>query len=138
MSWQSAYPIAALAGSILSACTQAGNGAAAADLTGVGWKITDIAGRSLLVGSTATLQFDNEGRAGGNSSCNSYGVGYQISGRRITFEQPFSTMMACEPALMEQERALFELLPQIRNFDIGHDGALVLIAEDGRTIIGRR
>ncbi|TDQ78792.1 heat shock protein HslJ [Dongia mobilis] len=138
MSRQSACLITALAGCLLSACTNAADDAAADALTGAEWRITEIAGQSVLESSTATLRFDSDGRAGGRGPCNTYGAGYQISGARITFEAPFSTTMACDPALMEQERALFDLLSQIRSFGIGDDGVLVLTAEDGRTIIGHR
>jgi heat shock protein HslJ len=107
-------------------------------LLGPDWVIEDIGGRGILDNSMVTLRFEEGGRSGGKGSCNTYGVGYQIDGEKITFEQPFSTMMACAEALMNQERALFDLLPQITRFDIADDGALVLSTTDGRTITARR
>lgn len=122
----------------LAACAHSATTPSAADLQGAEWVVADIAGAALVDKSRVTLNFDAEGRSGGTGSCNTYGAGYQIEGSKITFEQPFSTMMACEPALMDQERRYFDLLPQIRAFDIADDGALVLSTEDGRTIVARR
>ena len=122
----------------LAACAHGGGAPSAADLQGAEWVVADIAGGGIVANSRVTLNFDAEGRSGGMGSCNTYGAGYQIEGDKITFEQPFSTMMACEPALMEQERRYFDLLPQIRRFNIADDGALILSAEDGRKIIARR
>lgn len=122
----------------LAACAHAGGAPSAADLQGTEWVAAEIAGSGVVDNSRVTLNFDAEGRSGGMGSCNTYGAGYQVEGSKITFEQPFSTMMACEPELMDQERRYFDLLPQIRTFDIADDGALILSTEDGRKIIARR
>jgi heat shock protein HslJ len=123
---------------LLAACAHSGAGPSAADLQGAEWVIEHIAGGGIIDNSRVTLNFDTEGRSGGMGSCNTYGAGYNIEGSKITFEQPFSTMMACAPALMEQERRYFDLLPEIRRFAIADDGALILSTEDGRTITARR
>lgn len=122
---------------VLAACAGAGAPKASA-LLGPEWVIEDIGGRGIVDNSVATLRFEEGGRSGGKGSCNTYGAGYQVDGEKITFEQPFSTMMACEEALMNQERALFDLLPLVTRFDIADDGALILSTADGRTITARR
>lgn len=132
------WPLIGLSCSFLAACAQGNAALDATALTGPEWVVEDIAGRGIIDNSRVTLNFDAEGRAGGTGSCNTYGAGYRTEGSRITFEQPFSTMMACAEALMNQERGFFDLLPQIRRFDIADDGALILATEDGRTIIARR
>lgn len=121
----------------VGACAQGGGDPSAA-LRGPEWVVEDIAGRGIVDESRVTLNFEADGSSGGKGSCNTYGAGYTTDGNKIAFEQPFSTMMACAEALMNQERAFFDLLPLIRRFDIAVDGALVLTAEDGRTITARR
>lgn len=128
----------ALSGLALGACAQGGGDAPASALLGPEWVVEDIAGRGIVDNSRVTLSFEAEGRSGGKGSCNTYGAGYRAEGNKITFEQPFSTMMACAEALMNQEHAFFDLLPVIRRFDIADDGALILSTEDGRTITARR
>ena len=46
--------------------------------------------------------------------------------------------MACEPAVMQQESLFLDVLRNVRAFDFRDDGALVLRAGDGRTIVARR
>lgn len=121
-----------------SACAQGAGGAPASALLGPEWVVEDIAGRGIIDNSRVTLNFEAEGRSGGKGSCNTYGAGYQTDANKITFESPFSTMMACAEALMNQERVFFDLLPEIKRFDIADDGALILSTEDGRTITARR
>jgi len=47
-------------------------------------------------------------------------------------------MMACAPALMQQERLFLDLLAQVRHCTLDATGAPVLHAADGRTISARR
>ena len=107
-------------------------------LRGAEWVVEDVAGRGVVDRSRATLSFSADGRVAGRGSCNRYTAGYSISGEGLTISKPASTMMACEPALMQQEQLFFELLGQVRRFTIDQSGALVLHAADGRTIAARR
>jgi heat shock protein HslJ len=47
-------------------------------------------------------------------------------------------MMACAPALMRQEDLFLDILKNVRGFELGPDGALILRAGDGRTVTARR
>jgi heat shock protein HslJ len=47
-------------------------------------------------------------------------------------------MMACPPALMQQEARFLEVLRNVRRFDVSANGALVLQTGDRRTITARR
>jgi heat shock protein HslJ len=47
-------------------------------------------------------------------------------------------MMACAPALMEQERRFFDALSALRRVEIAPDGALVLLDDDGPKLRARR
>ena len=122
------------AGRTLNGC----GGDPATLLRGAEWVVEDLAGRGVIDRSRATLAFDANGRVSGRGSCNRYTASYALTGEGLTIAKPASTMMACAPALMQQERLFFDLLAQVRRFSIDASGALVLHAGDGRTIAARR
>ncbi|MBA3877939.1 MAG: hypothetical protein C0498_13640 [Anaerolinea sp.] len=70
---------------------------------------TGLEGRPLVAGSTVRLTFQ-AGQIGANAGCNSMGGPYRIEGDRLIADELATTEMACEPALMEQDRWLAELL----------------------------
>lgn len=107
-------------------------------LQGAEWTVTDIAGKGLVGGSRATLNFGRDGRVYGRSSCNNYTAEYSVTGEGLSVSKAAGTMMACEPALMQQEGVFLDVLRNIRSFDFRDDGALVLRTADGRTIVARR
>ena len=53
--------------------------------------------------------------AGGNASCNTYSGKYKVTGSSLTFEQMMSTMMACEPAINEQEQSYLKALGETKS-----------------------
>jgi len=107
-------------------------------LQGAEWTVTDIAGKGLVGGSRATLNFGADGRVYGRSSCNNYTAAYSVTGEGLAVSKAAGTMMACEPSLMQQEGLFLGVLQNVRAFDFRGDGALVLRAADGRTIVARR
>jgi heat shock protein HslJ len=107
-------------------------------LQGGQWTVTDIAGKGLVDRSRATLNFGREGRVYGTGSCNNYTAEYTLTGEGLTVAKTAGTMMACEPAVMQQESVFLDVLRNVRSFDFRDDGALVLRAGDGRTIVARR
>lgn len=102
------------------------------------WLIEEVDGRGLVAGSRPTLQFDAEGRIGGHGSCNSYGGEYALSGEGLGIRDVFSTMMACDDPLMQQEQGIFAILQAVVRFELSADGALLLHAHDGRSLMARR
>jgi heat shock protein HslJ len=74
----------------------------------------------------------------GTGSCNNYTAEYTLTGEGLTVAKTAGTMMACEPAVMQQESVFLDVLRNVRSFDFRDDGALVLRAGDGRTIVARR
>ncbi len=122
------------AGRTLTGC----GGDPATLLRGAEWVVEDLAGRGIVGGSRATLAFDADGRISGRGSCNRYTATYALNGEGLAIAKPASTMMACAPALMQQEQLFLDLLAQVRRFSIDASGALVLYAGDGRTITARR
>ena len=89
-----------------------------AQITGVTWVADNIGGTPALPDSEVTLIFNPDGRSGGKGGCNTYGAGYKRNGDALTFEQAMSTQMFCAPdALMAQEHAYLDLLPQVVGFE---------------------
>lgn len=110
----------------------------AALLQGGEWVVEDLRGGGIVDRSRITLNFGTDGRVGGAASCNRYTAAYALSGEGLTISKAAATMMACAPALMQQERLFLDLLAQVRHFTLDATGALVLHAADGRTISARR
>lgn len=123
-----------LGGRKLSGC----GGDPATLLQGAEWTVTGIAGKGLVERSRATVNFGRDGRVYGRSSCNNYTAEYTLTGEGLTVGKAGGTMMACDPATMQQERLFLDVLRDVRGFDFRDDGALVLRAGDGRTIVARR
>ena len=110
----------------------------AALLQGREWVVEDINGKGIIDRSRATLNFGPDGRVSGRSSCNNYTAQYSLTGEGLTVSKAAGTMMACEPALMQQESLFLDALQNVRRFDLGPDGALILQTDDRRTITARR
>lgn len=102
------------------------------------WVAADIGGRPPLAGSRVTLAFGEDGRLAGSGSCNRYMAVFKLSGEGLSIGQAASTMMACEPKLMEQERRFLDILQQVQRFEISAAGELALIDARGRRITARR
>jgi heat shock protein HslJ len=80
-------------------------------------------GRALVTGSRVRLTFQG-GTIGAAAGCNSMSGGYVIDGDRLVVRQLATTEMACEPALMDQDRWLAALL----------DGATIALVGDTLTL----
>lgn len=69
--------------------------------------------QSVVEGSEATAEFDDEGRVTGSSGCNRYMGPYTVDGETIEVGDLAGTRMACEdPALTEQEELFLAALEQ--------------------------
>jgi heat shock protein HslJ/uncharacterized lipoprotein YbaY len=121
-------------GETLSGC----GGLPAALLQGGEWVVEDIGGKGIVDNSRATLKFGADGSVTGRGSCNTYGATWKLSGEGLTVTEGRSTLMACSPALDNQEREFMRLLAAANRFDITDDGALLLVAGSGETITARR
>lgn len=107
-------------------------------LQGPEWVVEDIGGGGIIDRSRVTLNFGADGRLWGRASCNTYQGDYSLTGESLTLAPSATTMMACAPALMDQERKVLDLLARIRTFEVDPTGALILKADDGRTLLARR
>jgi putative lipoprotein len=95
------------------------------------WLAEDIRGGGVMDYLQTVLVIGADGSVGGSGGCNTMGGSAEIRGDRIRFGQIVSTMMACAPAAMNQERKFFDALKDVRSWRI--DGPRrKLILSDGR------
>lgn len=107
-------------------------------LQGAEWVVEGINGTGIIDSSRVTLNFSADRRISGRASCNTYTGAYTLTGETLTISKTGVTMMACAPALMRQEDLFLDILKNVRGFELGPDGALILRAGDGRTVTARR
>jgi putative lipoprotein len=76
----------------------------------------------VVADTTVTLEFDNEGQAGGTGGCNSFGAAYEVQGDQVAFSDITSTLIACEAAgVMDQESRYFQALQTAGRFNLEGD-----------------
>lgn len=103
-----------------------------ASVKDVWWRAEDIGGRGIIDNSEVTLMLGSDGKIGGRSGCNGYSANYQITGDAIKVFPPMvGTMMACPPALMNQEQAYRKLVENAASFSLSQEGWLILKSADG-------
>jgi len=116
---------------LLTACASSGSNQ---ELTGGIWLLTELNGAEPIAGTTLTAEFDEDGRVGGSSGCNSYNTTYILDGNKLTFgEQVASTMMACPDPIMKQEGEFHQALADTATYEI-KDDELVLSDSSGNEI----
>ncbi|MFD2738710.1 META domain-containing protein [Sulfitobacter aestuarii] len=126
-------------GAGLAACESEAPGVdLSTELTGAEWVIEDIAAGGVIDNSQPSLLFQEDGSLAGSTGCNRILGQYALDGQTLTIEPAGTTMMACPPALMNQERKLLDLLPMITTAQIDETGALRLGGAEGIAITARR
>jgi heat shock protein HslJ len=96
------------------------------ELTLNGQKVDIPAGQQNI-----TLQFEDGGKANGNSGCNDFGTDYKAGkDGKLSFGQITSTLMACDN--MQQESAYLDALSKVQQFKV-EGGKLTLSSADGQT-----
>jgi putative lipoprotein len=103
-------------------------------LVGPVWIAEDIGGRGVVDRSRTSLSFDADGRASGLGGCNRFTGSYTLQGDRLRFGPMAGTMMACPPALAEQEQRLHAAFAAVRGWRIDN-GLLHLTDQAGATLI---
>ena len=126
-------PVLTLTVLIVLTLTACATGAMEPKLEGTNWELVKIDEQLPLADTSITLKLE-EGQAGGNAGCNSYGGAYEIDGDTLKLEDLMSTMMYCQAeGVMDQETAYLFFLSQVRSYAI-IDGALYLSQADGRQL----
>jgi len=98
------------------------------------WQVEWLGERPLIDNSHLTLVLAEEGRAYGDAGCNRWLSHYELQGALLRFSTPASTMMACPPALMEQEQRFLHMLDNIRYWKFSANGQLQLWTDEGQSI----
>lgn len=93
-----------------------------ASLAETSWILTSLNGASPVVGTTISLEFVDETKAGGSSGCNSYSTTYAVDGIRISFGQTAGTLKACLPPVMDQEQSYLQALADAAFFEVTEQG----------------
>jgi len=82
-------------------------------------------GKEESVNTKAFIRFDKEkGSAGGNGSCNSFGITAAINGNEVSFKNIFSTKMYCEQ-VQSIENKFLGSLEKVTRYEI-KDKSLLL------------
>jgi heat shock protein HslJ len=114
--------------------TACASSATSQDLTEGIWLLTELNGAEPIAGTTLTAEFDQDGRVGGSSGCNSYNTTYVVDGKKLTFgEQIASTMMACPDPIMKQEGEFHQVLADTATYEIKGD-ELILSDSSGNEV----
>ena len=106
---------------------------AAPPLVGPDWVAEDIGGRGVVDRVRSTIALGADGRISGSGGCNRIAGSYSLAGETIGFGQMISSMMACAPAVGEQEQRFLRALARTKRWRITPEGWLLLLdAEGGR------
>jgi heat shock protein HslJ len=88
---------------------------------------------AVLEGTTITLKFGADGRAGGSGGCNSYGGEYREQGGSLSFSRIVSTKRAClDESANRQEQRYFAALESASRFSLA-DTRLTIFHGGGRS-----
>jgi heat shock protein HslJ len=99
---------------------------AQADLTGTRWQLDS--------NPAITLEFSEDGRAGGSGGCNTYGSGYTVDGTSITFSMIVSTLIACAEDVMTAESDYFAALETATGYELSYT-QLIITLSDGEALV---
>ena len=103
------------------------------DLVGTEWLLEDNGGRGVLDNAQATLSFLPDGRVAGRGSCNRFTGQVTIEGAKIAFGPLATTMMACPPAVMDQEQKYLAALQAAERYEVSGAGPWLYIHGAGST-----
>ena len=99
--------------------------AAPSGIWNTAWRLTDLAGSGVIGDAEATLEFPEEGRAVGRSTCNRFFAIVAVSGESMRFSGIGSTRMACAEPLSSQETKYFKALESAERFTIEGDSLVI-------------
>jgi heat shock protein HslJ len=103
------------------------------DPTGRTWELATLHGSAPLEGTTIDLTLEDES-VFGSAGCNSYSGAAEFDAGSMTLGPEIAvTMMACEPAIMDQEATYLAALERVTGYVLEPD-ELLLQDADGITL----
>lgn len=108
-------------------------------LAGSDWRLVSFgpsgAEAGLIAGTSVTLKFGEDGRAGGSTGCNSYSGTYQVRGDMITFGRLISIKRAClDQNANQQEQRYLSALESASRFRLSSK-RLMIFYSGGRSVL---
>jgi len=119
--------VAAIVAAVVWVTADSGGGGT---LAGTSWTLTDLDSGG-VTGTAPTLEL-TETDASGTGGCNTFGGTYTTDGDTISFGPLASTMMACEPPIMEQETVYLAALDGATSYTF--DGETLTTSGDAGTL----
>ena len=108
-----------------------------ANLGDTPWKLVSINQVNANLGGNAIIQFDEkENKVSGKAACNSFGAGYEMIKKAITFESIVTTKMYCE-GKMDEENQIITNLQNVTRYDVKAD-KLYLYGKDQLLLVYKR
>ncbi len=104
-------------------------------LFGRTWLAEDIEGRGVIDDAQSTFRVEADGKVSGGGGCNRYFAQAKVEGESIRIEKSGATMMACAPALMDQERKFLAALGRAATFRVDDRGQLFMANAQGADIL---
>lgn len=100
-------------------------------LAGTAWVLASMGGEATDDNTVMTLQFASDGTLSGSGGCNRFNGSFVAVGEDLTIEPLATTMMACEPAVMEQETLFLATLQGATGFAV--DGTKLTLSDASGT-----
>ncbi len=100
------------------------------------WRLLSLGGSEVPASITTTLELTADGKVSGRGGCNRFAGSATVRGTTIRFSRMASTMMACLPEMMDQERRFLDALAKVRRWERQRGtGQLALLDGSSRTLM---
>lgn len=96
------------------------------------WYVDQIDGQTVTVDSPVPTMTWNNGALYGDSGCNRYRAGYDLTGEGMTIKPIISTRMMCAPEQNKVESLFLKHMQSVIRFEIAQDGSLILYTDDDK------
>jgi len=99
------------------------------NLENTSWRVLSIDGVDILEQRAPNLSLKEDGQLAGSTGCNNFFGSWSAADAVASFDAAGISLRACEPELMEQERAFLEALRIISAAETSPEGTLSLLDE---------
>jgi heat shock protein HslJ/membrane-bound inhibitor of C-type lysozyme len=103
------------------------------ELDNTRWNVSSIDGNDVSEQSPPSLDLKGNGELAGNTGCNAFFGRWSVNHTTASFNAAGVSLRACEPKLMEQERAFLDALAAVTTADANPDGTLSML--DGSSVV---